>query len=140
MTAGRPRGPEQSGLHRVRVRHRADRFEARAHGRAAPSVEEPFTPPPVEDPAPRRERADDSGPTEAAAPGHHAECYACPVGSAFATARAAEPEALDHLLGAVHEILQLARAVVDAADRVVESQRTARGAGGSARVRRIVVD
>jgi hypothetical protein len=50
-----------------------------------------------------------------------------------------EPEAVDHLLAAAHEMLQAARAVVDAADAIVEEQRRARRRGDE-RIRRIDVE
>ena len=55
--------------------------------------------------------------------GHHAECYACPVGAAFASAAEAQPDARAHLLNAIHELIGVARAVLDAADSVVDQQR-----------------
>lgn len=54
---------------------------------------------------------------------HHSECYACPVGSVFAAATDAQPDARAHLLNAIHELIGVARAVLDAADAVVEQQR-----------------
>ncbi|HEX5614636.1 MAG TPA: hypothetical protein VFZ83_05730 [Acidimicrobiia bacterium] len=54
---------------------------------------------------------------------HHAECYACPVGAAFASAAEAQPDARAHLLNAIHELIGVARAVLDAADSVVDQQR-----------------
>lgn len=53
--------------------------------------------------------------------------------------RSAEPEAVDHLLAATHELLSAVRVVVDAADTAVEEQRKRR-AGGTGRVRRIDVE
>jgi predicted metal-binding protein len=68
----------------------------------------------------------------------HDECYACPVGGMFAKLDAVQPDALEHLLTAAHELLQAARAVIDAADGVVEQQRRARELR-EPRVRRIDV-
>ena len=51
------------------------------------------------------------------------------------------PDAIDHFWAAVHEALSAARAVLDAADAVVEQQRTSRKATPSQpRVRRIDVE
>jgi hypothetical protein len=72
-------------------------------------------------------------------PQYHAECYACPVGSLFSAARDAQPEALEHLLAAAHELVQAARVALDAADAVIEQQRAAR-APREPRLRRIDID
>lgn len=71
---------------------------------------------------------------------HHEECYACPIGSLFLTARAAGPETFEHLLNAAAELVQAARAVVEAAERVIEQQRVSRVTEGGPRVRPIAVD
>jgi hypothetical protein len=76
-------------------------------------------------------------PTEGAA--FHDECYACPVGSVFMAAQKAQPEALEHLLSAAHELIQAAKAALDVADQVVEQQRHAR-ATREPRLRRIDID
>ena len=86
---------------------------------------------------------------------NHDECYSCPVGAFFAEARDAQPEALEHLLNAAYELLEVARVAIDAAERAIDEQRThmaatrterpapadddaaARPAGGQSRVRRI---
>jgi hypothetical protein len=73
-------------------------------------------------------------------PTHHAECYACPVGSVFMAARDASPDAMEHLLAAAHELVQAARAALDAADAVIEQQRSARSAPREPRLRRIDID
>jgi predicted negative regulator of RcsB-dependent stress response len=76
-------------------------------------------------------------PNEGAA--FHEECYACPIGSLFESAQKAQPEALEHLLSAAHELIQAARAALDVADQVVEQQRHARAAR-EPRLRRIDID
>lgn len=82
-----------------------------------------------------QQAADEQGPR------FHDECYACPVGSVFVTLQGAQPDATEHLLNAVQELVQVARSFLDAADAVVEHQRQARHrAGDTPRVRRIVVD
>ena len=81
---------------------------------------------------------------ETAEPGerrYHDECYACPVGSLFMSMDTASPDMMEHLLAAAHELLQVARGAIDAAEAVVERQREARNAsGGAPRVRRIDLD
>jgi len=76
-------------------------------------------------------------PNEGAA--FHEECYACPVGGVFMAAQKAQPEALEHLLLAAHELIQAAKAALDVADQVVEQQRHAR-ATREPRLRRIDID
>ncbi|HEY5012598.1 MAG TPA: hypothetical protein VIK61_07825 [Acidimicrobiia bacterium] len=73
---------------------------------------------------------------------YHDECYACPVGSLFMSMDSASPDMMEHLLAAAHELLQVARSAIDAADTVVERQRDARAtaARGEPRVRRIDLD
>jgi hypothetical protein len=73
---------------------------------------------------------------------YHDECYACPVGSLFMSMDSASPDMMEHLLAAAHELLQVARSAIDAADTVVERQREARSnaARGEPRVRRIDLD
>jgi len=65
-------------------------------------------------------------------PRTHSECYACPVGSFFAEFRAAEPEALEHVLNAAYELLEVARVAIDAAERAIDEQRTHAAAAASA--------
>ena len=66
------------------------------------------------------------------------ECYACPIGGFFLTLQGAEPDATEHLLSAAHEMLQFARAVIDAAEEVVDQrQQAAARRSGERRVRRI---
>ena len=56
-------------------------------------------------------------------------------------ADAPTPDAIDHFWGALHEMLGAARAVLEAADAVVEQQRSARRSSTPGpRVRRIDVD
>jgi hypothetical protein len=55
---------------------------------------------------------------------NHSECYACPVGAFLAEAQAAQPEALEHLLNAAYELLEVARVAIDAAERAIDEQRT----------------
>lgn len=70
-------------------------------------------------------------------PGHD-ECYACPIGGLFLTLQGAQPDATEHLLNAAQEMLQVARAVIDAAEEVVEQRRrSAARRSGERRVRRI---
>lgn len=73
---------------------------------------------------------------------YHDECYACPVGSLFMSMDAASPDMMEHLLAAAHELLQVARSAIDAAEVVVERQREARSGAGRAepRVHRIDLD
>ena len=117
-----------SALHRVHAR-----TGSWQSGRTQPEAE------PARPRADRSERVDDAEPSAGSQPRFHDECYACPVGSMFATARGVEPETLDRLLGAVHELLSVTRSFVDAVDKAVEAQRAARSRP-SPRVRRIVVD
>ena len=72
----------------------------------------------------------------------HDECYACPVGSLFASIDGASPDMMEHLLTAAHELLEVARSAIDAAEVAIERQREARsGAGrGEPRVHRIDLD
>ena len=72
----------------------------------------------------------------------HDECYACPVGSLFMSMDTASPDMMEHLLAAAHELLQVARSAIDAAEVVVERQREARANAGrpEPRVRRIDLD
>jgi hypothetical protein len=83
---------------------------------------------------------DDGRPT--GEPRYHDECYACPVGSLFMSMDSASPDMMEHLLAAAHELLQVARSAIDAAEVVVERQRESRsGTGrGEARVHRIDLD
>jgi hypothetical protein len=72
---------------------------------------------------------------------YHDECYACPVGSLFMSMDTASPDMMEHLLTAAHELLEVARSAIDAAEAVVERQREARASsGGAPRVRRIDLD
>ncbi|MDQ1535396.1 MAG: hypothetical protein QOF28_3157 [Actinomycetota bacterium] len=75
-------------------------------------------------------------------PRYHDECYACPVGSLFMSMDSASPDMMEHLLAAAHELLQVARSAIDAAELVVERQRESRsGTGrGEPRVHRIDLD
>jgi hypothetical protein len=72
----------------------------------------------------------------------HDECYACPVGSLFASMDGASPDMMEHLLAAAHELLQVARSAIDAAEAVVERQRESRTGTGRTepRVHRIDLD
>ncbi len=73
---------------------------------------------------------------------YHDECYACPVGSLFMSMDNASPDMMEHLLAAAHELLQVARSAIDAAEAVVERQREARSGADRAepRVHRIDLD
>lgn len=87
--------------------------------------------------------SDDATPGEPRDGHSHEECYACPVGGLFLTARQGGPEAFEHLLNAASELVAAARSLVDAAERAIDHQRaagrsTAGGDGGTpSRVRRI---
>ena len=72
-------------------------------------------------------------------PKFHEECYACPVGSFFVGVQGAQPDAMDHLLNAAHEFLEIARSAIDVAETAIEHQRSGRSDRGSrpSRVRRI---
>ncbi len=70
----------------------------------------------------------------------HEECYACPVGSFLAEAREIEPAAFDHVMNATLELIQVAKAMLDAAEGAIESQRSTRAGSRRARVRRIDVE
>jgi hypothetical protein len=70
-------------------------------------------------------------------------CAACPVGNLFAVAQGAQPEAMEHLLNAAHELIAAARVVLDAADQVVDAQRESlhhARAPREPRLRRIDID
>lgn len=73
-------------------------------------------------------------------PRHHEECYACPVGGLFLTARGTSPEAFDHLLKAASELVAAARSALEAAERVIEQQRSAGPHAAPTRVQRIDVE
>jgi hypothetical protein len=72
----------------------------------------------------------------------HDECYACPVGSLFSSMETASPDMMEHLLAAAHELLQVARSAIDAAEIVVERQRDARANASrdEPRIRKIDLD
>lgn len=57
-------------------------------------------------------------------PRHHDECYACPVGGLFLTARGASPEAVEHLVNAASEMVAAMRSVLEAAESFLADQRT----------------
>ena len=59
-------------------------------------------------------------------PKFHDECYACPVGSFFVGVHTAQPDAMDHLLTAAQELLNVARSAIDVADGAIEHQRSVR--------------
>jgi hypothetical protein len=84
----------------------------------------------------------DDAPPRADEKRYHDECYACPVGSLFVSMDTASPDMMEHLLAAAHELLQVARSAIDAAEIVVERQRDARGGAGRGepRVHRIDLD
>jgi hypothetical protein len=73
---------------------------------------------------------------------YHDECYACPVGSLFMSMETASPDMMEHLLAAAHELLEVARSAIDAAEVVIERQREARANASRAepRVHRIDLD
>ena len=72
-------------------------------------------------------------------PKFHDECYACPVGSFFVGVQTAQPDAMEHVLNAAHELLEVARTAIDAAETAIDHQRSGRSERGrsKARVRRI---
>ena len=74
----------------------------------------------------RAEHDDDNDDAAAGEQRYHDECYACPVGSLFMSMDTASPDMMEHLLAAAHELLQVARSAIDAAEAVVERQREAR--------------
>jgi len=74
---------------------------------------------------------------------HHEECYACPVGGFFLTARGASPEAMDHLVNAATELVAAAKAVLEAAEGYLAQQRSPEGAAdpeAPSKVQRINLD
>lgn len=73
-------------------------------------------------------------------PRYHEECYACPVGGLFLTARGASPEAVEHLVNAASELVAAMRSVLEAAESFLEQQRSPAGRPGEPRVRRIRLD
>lgn len=79
-------------------------------------------------------------------PRHHEECYACPIGGLFLTARTSPQagEALDHLVSAASELVAAAKSMAEAAEVFLDQQRT-RGpqpadASDEGRVQRIHLD
>ena len=72
-------------------------------------------------------------------PKFHDECYACPVGSFFVGVQGAQPDAMEHLLTAAQELLNVARSALDVADGAIEHQRSVREdrQNRASRVRRI---
>ncbi len=70
----------------------------------------------------------------------HDECYACPVGAFFAEARDAQPEALEHVLNAAYELLEVARVAIEAAERAVDEQRSHLAANRAASPRERTAD
>lgn len=79
-------------------------------------------------------------------PRYHEECYACPIGGLFLTARTSPQagEALDHLVSAASELVAAARSMAEAAEVFLDQQR-ARGprptdSSGPGRVQRIDID
>lgn len=67
---------------------------------------------------------------------HHDECYACPVGGLFLTARSASPETVEHLVNAASELVAAMRSVLEAAETFLEQQRRA-AAPSETRIQRI---
>ena len=88
----------------------------------------------MSDTRPRDDRAHDDRAHDDRGPQLHAECYACPVGSFFngvhGAGVGAQSEALDHLLNAAHELLEVARTAIDTADAAIEQQRDVRAQRG----------
>ena len=71
----------------------------------------------------------------------HDECYACPIGGLFLTARGASPEAVEHLVNAASELVAAMRSVLEAAEAFLDQQRQSQGPGGGAtRLQRIDLD
>lgn len=56
---------------------------------------------------------------------YHDECYVCPIGGLFLTARTSPhaSEALDHLVTAASELVAAARAMAEAAEQFLDQQR-----------------
>lgn len=73
---------------------------------------------------------------------HHDECYACPIGGFFLTARSTSPETFDHLVGAAAELVAAAKSMIEVAEHVIEQQRRpeSRSEAGASRVQRIRVE
>ena len=71
-------------------------------------------------------------------PQFHSECFACPVGSFLQGVNEAQPDALEHVLNAAHELLEVARSAIDTAEAAIVHQRTVhRERSAPSRVRRI---
>jgi hypothetical protein len=68
---------------------------------------------------------------------HEHQHVGCPFCGLFAAMNTAQPEAMEHLLNAAHELVQAARVALDAADQVIEQQRHARASAREPRLRRI---
>jgi len=60
-------------------------------------------------------------------PATRPECYACPVGLAFSTARASGPEALEHLMAASRELVAAARSAIEALETNLDRRSGSRG-------------
>lgn len=80
-------------------------------------------------------------------PRYHDECYACPIGGLFLTARTSPHagEAVDHLVNAASELVAAAKSMAEAAEFFLDQQRAAsqrgeRGGPGASRVQRIDLD
>jgi hypothetical protein len=140
MSTSRLRLDDPYGLHRVRPHRRADllatpaaRTERRVAAVPVPPRAVPDEPEPAPEPAPTPPPRD----AESDGAGESRDPWS--VGWLTGALRNLEPEAVDHLLAASHEMLQAARAVVDAADAMVEEQRRTRRRGDE-RLRRIDVE
>lgn len=72
-------------------------------------------------------------------PRFHDECYACPIGGLFLTARGAGPETVEHLVNAATELVAAMRSALEAAEAFLEQQRAAQPSGRP-RVQRIDLD
>jgi hypothetical protein len=70
----------------------------------------------------------------------HDECYACPIGGLFLTARQTGPEAFEHLIRAASELALAAKAMVEVAERFLEQQRTPGATHPPQRVQHIDVE
>ena len=64
----------------------------------------------------------------------HQECYACPVGTLYASLRDVSPEALSHLVAAAAEMAAAARVVLEAFEAAASTQRSGVRRGGIERI------
>jgi len=67
------------------------------------------------------------------------ECYACPIGTAFAAAQRSSPEATEHLIRAGRELVLAMRSMLDVATSFLEDMEARRGPSQDATIQRIDV-